>query len=74
MTCPICKSGFMTVGHTSLTFEKNGATVVVKDIPANVCDNCGEAFVPEEIARHVHEVVEAELKKGIEVEVVHYAA
>jgi hypothetical protein len=47
---------------------------VITDIPAHVCDNCGEAFVPEKTARRVHEVAEAELKKGVVVEVVHYAA
>ena len=67
MNCPICKSGNMTSGHTSLTFEKAGATVVVKRVPANICDNCGEAFVAEDVAH-------AELKKGVEIEVIHHAA
>ena len=74
MNCPICKSGDMVSGHTTLTFEKASATVVVKGVPANICDNCGEAFVAEEIARKVHAVVNTEFKKGIELEVVHYAA
>jgi YgiT-type zinc finger domain-containing protein len=74
MNCPICKSGTMIDGYTSITFEKAAATVVVKGIPATVCDNCGEAFVAEVIARKVHGVVEAELEKGIEVEIVHFAA
>ncbi len=74
MNCPICKSGNMAAGHTSMTFERANATVVVKSVPANVCDNCGEAFVAEEIARKVHDVVEAEFKRGVEVEVIHYAA
>ena len=74
MNCPICKSGNMASGYTSITFERANATVVVKSVPANVCDNCGEAFIAEEIARKVHDVVEAEFKKGVEVEVVHYAA
>ena len=40
----------------------------------DVCDNCGEAFIAEEIARKVHTVVNTEFKKGIDLEVVHYAA
>ena len=74
MNCPICKSGNMASGKTSITFERQNATVVVKSIPANVCDNCGEAFIDETIARSVHRIVETELKKGVEIEVVHYAA
>jgi YgiT-type zinc finger domain-containing protein len=64
----------MASGHTSLTFERTGATVVVKGVPANICDNCGEAFVPEEVARRVHDVAQTELRKGVEIEVIHYAA
>ena len=74
MNCPICKSGNMAEGLTSITFERANATVVVKSVPANVCDNCGEAFIAEEIARKVHDVAETELKKGVEVEIVHFAA
>lgn len=74
VSCPICKSGTMTSGHTSLTFERAGATVVVKSVPANICDNCGEAFVAEDVARRVHDVAQAEFKKGVEIEVIHYAA
>ena len=74
MNCPICKSGNMTSGHTSMTFERAGATVVVKGVPADICDNCGEAFVADEVARRVHEVARTELRKGVEIEVIHYAA
>jgi YgiT-type zinc finger domain-containing protein len=74
VNCPICKSGNMTSGHTSMTFERAGATVVVKGVPADICDNCGEAFVADEVARRVHEVARTELRKGVEIEVIHYAA
>jgi YgiT-type zinc finger domain-containing protein len=74
MNCPICKNGSMTKGRTSVTFERKNATVVVKSVPANVCENCGEAFIEEVIARSVHRIVDTELKKGVEIEIIHYAA
>ena len=74
MNCPICKHGNMAAGRTSLIMEKEGATLVIKQVPAEVCDNCGEAFVDEEVGRKVHKIAESELKKGIEIEVIHYAA
>jgi YgiT-type zinc finger domain-containing protein len=58
----------MAAGHTSITFERANATVVVKSVPANVCDNCGEAFIADEIARKFYAVAETEFKKGVEVE------
>ncbi len=74
MNCPICRHGNMVAGHTSFTIEKEGATLVIKQVPAWICDNCGEAFVDEEVGRKVHKIAELELQKGIEIEVIHYAA
>jgi len=64
----------MSPGNTSLTFEKGAATVVIKGVPAKICDNCGESFVTETVARKVHKVAETEFAKGVEIEVIHYAA
>ena len=64
----------MISGFTTLTFEKANATLVVKRVPADICDNFGEAFVAEEVARNVHKVAKTELKKGVEMEVINYAA
>ena len=74
MNCPVCKHGNMISGLTTLTFEKASATLVVKRVPADICDNCGEAFVAEKVARNVHKLAETELKKGVEIEVINYAA
>ena len=74
MNCLICKSGCIAAGHTTMAFEKAPATVVVKGVPANICENCGVAFIAEEVARKVHSVANKEFEKGIEIEVVHYAA
>ena len=45
MKCPICKHGETTAGTSSVTLQRGGLTLVVKDVPAQVCDNCGEAYV-----------------------------
>lgn len=74
MSCPICKHGRMYKGHTTLTFERGISTIVIKEVPASVCDNCHESFVTEEISRKLLETVRVEAQKGVEVEVLHYAA
>lgn len=74
MICPICKHGNITQGFTTLTFEKENAIIVVKKVPADICDNCGEAFVLQDIARKIFTLVETEVKKGIEIEVLNFAA
>ncbi|MBW8003720.1 MAG: type II toxin-antitoxin system MqsA family antitoxin [Planctomycetes bacterium] len=74
MTCPICKHGKMDKGFTTLVFEAGNSTIIVKKVPADVCDNCHESFIPEEISRKVLKTVDNEVKKGVELEVLHYAA
>jgi YgiT-type zinc finger domain-containing protein len=39
MKCVICKHGELKPGITSVLFEKNGTTVVIKSVPADICDN-----------------------------------
>jgi YgiT-type zinc finger domain-containing protein len=43
-TCSECKSGTVRRGTTTATFEADGTTVVVMNVPADVCDACGEGF------------------------------
>lgn len=49
MKCVICKKGETKVGQATVTLERNGATLVFKRVPANVCATCGEEYVDEHI-------------------------
>ena len=49
MNCVVCKKGTTKPGKTTITLEKDGATLVFKSVPANVCNICGEAYVNEDI-------------------------
>jgi YgiT-type zinc finger domain-containing protein len=42
MHCVICKQSEPRPGTVTVTLERDGATVVVNQVPAMVCDNCGE--------------------------------
>lgn len=48
MTGAICKHGETQPGETTLTLMRDALTLVIKHVPAQVCDNCGEAYVDEE--------------------------
>jgi YgiT-type zinc finger domain-containing protein len=47
MECPICKHGRTSPANVTVTLERNGATVVFRNVPAQVCDTCGEQCVDE---------------------------
>ena len=41
-TCGICKDGVVERGTTTATFEADETTVVIRNVPADVCRACGE--------------------------------
>lgn len=62
MNCPVCKSN-MIKNKTLLTFNmKNDQILVIKDVPALVCEQCGEEFIDLETSR----LVEKQVKKAVD--------
>jgi YgiT-type zinc finger domain-containing protein len=47
MTCVICRRGTSRPGKATITLERADTTVIVKGVPALVCDNSGEECVAE---------------------------
>jgi YgiT-type zinc finger domain-containing protein len=39
--CLACNEGTLTPGTTTATFDAEGTTVVIRNVPAEVCDACG---------------------------------
>ncbi|MBI5560994.1 MAG: type II toxin-antitoxin system MqsA family antitoxin [Deltaproteobacteria bacterium] len=74
MKCVICKQGETRPGKATVTLERNGTTLVVKGVPANVCANCGEEYVGEEITARLLDTAEEVAKKGVQVDVREYVA
>lgn len=72
MECIICKIGRTEKGKANFTLEKNGAFLIYKDVDANICDNCGEAYFSIETSRKIEQLSNDALKKGAELEVVRF--
>ena len=69
MKCVICKQGETQPGVTTVTFERNGLTLVVKNVPARVCVNCGEEYVDEQVAAKLLETAEMQRRPGVLVDI-----
>ena len=74
MKCTICKNGETKEGHTTATMNKGNTTVVFQDVPAQVCQNCGEAFFLEATTIQLLKLSESAANSGIQVEVREYLA
>jgi len=74
MTCLICKSGVTAPGCATVTLERGSRVVVIKDVPADVCDNCGEYYLSDDISAVVLEQADRAIRGGSDVQVLQFAA
>lgn len=74
MKCVICKHGQTDNGFTTVTLDRGKTTVVIKEVPAQICENCGEYYLAEDVTERVQNLAEQAFQHGVEVEVLRYAA
>ncbi|MBI4229891.1 MAG: type II toxin-antitoxin system MqsA family antitoxin [Planctomycetes bacterium] len=74
MICLICKSGETAPGNATVTLERGKATVIFKEVPADVCNNCGEHYLEEAVTGELLVRAEKAASSGVEVEIQRYAA
>ena len=74
MSCVLCKQGETRPGFVTVTLQRGETTVVLKQVPADVCANCGEYYLSSDVAAQVMDKAEAAVKNGAEVEILKFAA
>jgi len=74
MKCVICKHGETQPGLVTVTLQRDECTVILKGVPAEVCDNCGEYYLNETVTEQVLQRAEIAVNNGAEVEILRYAA
>lgn len=74
MKCVICKTGQTHPGTTTVTLERANTVVVIRDVPAEICDNCGEYYLSEPTAKRVYADADETARRHVEVEILRYAA
>ena len=53
MNCSVCKRGRTTPGETSVVLERDVTIVIVRGVPADLCDECGEYYLAEAVGETV---------------------
>ncbi len=74
MRCVICKNGETRSGKATVTLEREGTTLVIKGVPAEVCDNCGEEYVDEATTARLLQTAEQAAEAGVQVDIRQYVA
>jgi YgiT-type zinc finger domain-containing protein len=69
MKCITCKIGDLQAETTSIMLEQDTTTVVFKNVPADVCQTCGEPYIDAAITRQLLHAVEDAARIGVQVDV-----
>ena len=74
MKCTICKTGHTHPGTTTVTLERDNIVVVIREVPADICEDCGEYYLSEPVSGRVYANAEDAARRHVEVEIQRYAA
>jgi len=74
MDCLICKQGRTQPGRTTVTLQRGDSTLIFRDAPAEICDNCGEYYLDDATSKLLLERAEQAVRNGAEVEIQRFAA
>ncbi|MCF8077377.1 MAG: type II toxin-antitoxin system MqsA family antitoxin [Desulfotignum sp.] len=74
MKCAICRNGITTDSFTTVLLEREQTTLVFKQVPAKICENCGEEYISSEVSQSLLSLAEQEYKRGVKIEMLDFAA
>ena len=69
--CFMCK-GHMNPSIINHIVDMDGSIIIVKNVPANVCKQCGEAFYDHDIVKKLEIIVEQAKQNKAEITVINY--
>ncbi len=70
--CPICHGGHKQPGTTTFTVDLGFGVVVVREVPAQVCDLCGTDWIEDPVAEKLERIVEQARRNHPVVEVANW--
>ena len=73
MPCVICK-GNIKNGKVNFPIDLGTNFVLIKHVPAHVCEQCGEYFLEDDVAAVVEKIAENARSSNAELEILTYAA
>lgn len=69
--CPMC-GGRLDHGTTLFSVDLGAGVVVVRDVPAVICSQCGEAIIEDDVAARLEAIVERAREDHAEIAVIHW--
>jgi YgiT-type zinc finger domain-containing protein len=66
--CPLC-GGKRVSGRTTFSADLGTGVVVVRNVPATVCDQCGAEWIDDATAAELEKMTDDARRRGAQVEV-----
>jgi YgiT-type zinc finger domain-containing protein len=70
--CPIC-AGKIEAGKTTFTVDLTTGVVVVRNVPAFVCNQCGEDWIEDKISMKIEKIATRARKENAHLEMISMA-
>ena len=74
MKCVICQYGETEPGTTTVALTRGESTIVIREVPAQICTICGEEYVDAATGKRLSEIAERAVSEGVQVDVRRYQA
>ena len=71
--CPLC-GGEMRDGTTTVPFLSGERVTVIKNVPAEICADCGEAYMKSSVVDKIESLLDRVEALHSEMSVLHYEA
>ena len=72
MNCFLCK-GHMKDGFTTHTVNLENCIILIKNVPCNECEQCGETYYDDVVATRLEKIVDCLREFPSEIAVVNYS-
>ena len=67
-TCYFCSRGILEEKHVTVDFRWGEELVIIENVPAKVCNECGERYYAARVVRQMEQIAK-ERRKGREIRV-----
>ena len=72
MNCVLCKAN-LTKGNVNHIVDLGEGIIIIKNVPANICEQCGEYYLDTNTALKIESILEDIKKNKAEVFIVNYS-
>ena len=71
MKCFVCK-GELQEKKVNYFVDLDNTIIIIKEVPAKVCSQCGEKYFEDEISKNIEKIVEQLKEISTEITIVNY--